>query len=307
MLFQLIRETVETLIGSEVETKTTSRAAILRKSKKAADEQSEQYWSVSPVLNYESVYAQIGYIYRQGAANAYMFKSAYSNPAVSKKLKSTSRRTLRAVAVGGGPGTELVGLAAILCGHYRKDWPRRIRFLVIDRVPAWANCLTVIRRIVARHLKAVANTHSQKPPKISESFLALDVFDEASWSSFNAAFDGADIVVLNYVLSENKVKLEGLARMVKKLRKAIPSGCLVLVIDRAEGDGLLTEAIQSSFDGEFGANLGAMFGYGTIGESADEMGAELKEALGTPRLVLSREGRPNTFWMVWMKSPHDDE
>lgn len=301
MFFGLIRKIVERLLESELKRAAEDRATILAKIRICADQTSEQYRLASPSLSYEDILCQIG-LYRQGAANAYMFQYAYSSRAIAKKLHSAANRTLRVVAVGGGPGTELLGLTAILCGPYKKDWPKRIRFLVVDRVAAWTKVLRPVAKSVKQHFKGVAKEYEQKVPKISSSFLAMNILEKASFNSFGAVFDAADIVVFNYVLSENKDQLGAVARMVRKLKKAIPPDCLVLVIDRAEGDGALTETIQGAFDEAFGSNVGAAFSYGTINEQSVEMGEELLNALGNPRLVLSREGRPNAFWMVWAKT-----
>lgn len=302
MLFELLRPIVECLIEREMRNSGEDRQGLLTKIREITDKMSAQYQSSTPSLHYHDALYQIGYLYRQAAANAFMFQSSHSNKHFVRRLKSTSNSTLRMVAVGGGPGTDLLGLLVTLSKGYRPAWPKRIKFTVVDRVASWKTAISLVVKVVERSLEAASERYRQEVPNLSWSLVELDILAAKSKGLFNDIFHRADIVVLNYILSENKRAFEMLPAMAQQLKSSVPHGCIVVVIDRHEQDGMLTDAIREAFEDAFGSFVGAGFGYSTIGEQAIEMGDELLKALGMPRLVLSREGHSNAVWMIWEKS-----
>ena len=95
-----------------------------------------------------------------------------------------------------------------------------------------------------------------EPPTIAPMFLPFDVLDSASYRNLVAQFKKIDIVVFNYLFSENKTKLEEAQQALEHLAQITPNDCAFVVIDRLENNPQFTNEVVRLFESAFGVEIG---------------------------------------------------
>ena len=81
---------------------------------------SREYRSQNPQIDYRDPLCRLGYLYRHAAANATAFERGLNNSNLLANFSDAGKQDLNVCAVGGGPGTELLGLAKHLID--KKDY-----------------------------------------------------------------------------------------------------------------------------------------------------------------------------------------
>lgn len=192
----------------------------------------KQHYQPAPDTNYADPLCRLGYLYTHAGANATLFERAITNSNILKKmLKDKNAGRLAICALGGGPGTELLGLTKYLLINAEGIAPTEIRFRVLDRVDQWSETWEHIADACTDALAQNGIFVTVQP--FSNK---IDVMDPASYTKFAWAFRNVDLFVFNYLLSENQVQLSNFAcTLTEMVSKASPNSTFVF-IDRIEYD-----------------------------------------------------------------------
>lgn len=195
--------------------------------------------------------------------------------------------------MGGGPGTELLGLAKYL-QLSPLSVPGTIEFTVLDSVPQWAETWQQLAEAVSASLS------------INRTFLPLDVVNKKSYKGFAFQFNKADIVIFNYLFSENKTLLDGASAAIEVLANAALVGSVFVVIDRLEIDGLFTKNVVKVFTnaGFPKPTVHRLGGHLDSDEQTRDMSEILRKELGSPRTRFfnPQDRSPTAFWFELVKS-----
>ncbi len=166
---------------------------------------SDQHRQPDPDINYDDPLCRLGYLYMHLAANATLFeRSIRESDLLRQTIRNFDGDSLAVCTVGGGPGTELTGLLRFLRSSSRI--PARIKFTVLDSVPEWAETWDLLADASEAALRD--DLDDDRIPTIAPMFHPMDVMDAESYESYPWLFERQDIVVFNYLLSENQVRLD---------------------------------------------------------------------------------------------------
>lgn len=137
-------------------------------------------------VDYSKLTTHIAYIYRALPAHAdWLYKSL--SRASLRIVASLPKGTLRVACIGGGPGSDLLGIAKFALAQGLRD--RRFRFFVLDRQAAWWRSRSELIATLAGELR------------VSEAYQELDLASGPPWTPDDAYLD-ADIFTFSFVLSE---------------------------------------------------------------------------------------------------------
>lgn len=302
MYIEIIRRVVDSAISTYADSNDQAVSAIHKRIKNHLDRSASEYRNNTPHIHYEDPLCRLGYLYRHGAANANLFKTVVSeSDSLRATLQDTSSHTLNICAAGGGPGTELLGLAKYLL-RWPHLMPRKVVFSVLDNISEWAETWDSLADEVEDWLNSHPGDDELEPPIIAPAFLTLDVLDPSSYQNYGFKFRKADIVVFNYLFSENKSRLDEAHLALEQLVKLTSQECTFVVIDRKENNPKFHEDVIQLFESVLGTEILLDTYNGTIDgdERADDMGQELLTALGYPRLKFftSQLREPTVFWFV---------
>ena len=207
------------------------------------------------------------------------------------------------LALGGGPGTELLGAAKYLLRRFERGMPRKIAFAVVDNIAPWAETWLQLADDVEDLFLTALEDIDVAPPVIAPSFLTLDVFDASSYEDLAYQLAKTDIVVCNYLFSENKSRLAEAVPAIEQLAELTRPGCKFVVIDRLEGTTRFRSDVTSLLESAFGAGIDGGTFAGTLDPDEDigDMGQELRKALLSPRVKFftSIVRNPTVFWVVF--------
>src|SRR5690606_25196920 len=120
-----------------------------------------------PAIDYDDALCRLGYLYRHAPANATLFEQVLlGSGELRGKIRDAAHNVLRIFAIGGGPGTELLGLAKYLLRRQRSI-PRKIRFTVLDNVPHWGETWEQLAEAVEDELRTSLAGDDLEPPTVA--------------------------------------------------------------------------------------------------------------------------------------------
>src|SRR5262249_21270590 len=115
MYFKTARRVLDAAIPSYAAANGISEADVLKEVAEHLETMAREHQEDDPSIPYEHPLCRLGYIYKHLGANATVFERAIlKNPHVDQVLRSRAGKRLRVCAVGGGPGSELLGLTKFL-------------------------------------------------------------------------------------------------------------------------------------------------------------------------------------------------
>ena len=302
MYIELIRQVVDAGVRNYAASSGESTHEVLTKTRGFIDQTAKEYRKAEPNINYNDVLCRLGYLYRHGAANATLFERVLAvADEVWPRKTGDNPQTVNVCALGGGPGTELLGMAKYLI-HREHLIPSNIRFTLLDNVLEWAETWQDISKRVSAHFSRALGASLVQPPVIASSFLQFDVLDETSYKHMTTMFSEADIVICNYLFSENKTRLDRARVAIERLAQLTPSTCAFVVIDRFEHQSEFLKEVVHVFESVFGDKIRVEEYDGTLNgdERVVDFGDELFGALGYPRITFHtpQSRKPTVFWFV---------
>ena len=256
MYFRLLRPVIEDAIALQVSTTGKSQGYVLEQIYNRITETSAQYWQDEPQIPYEDPHCRIGYLYRQATANATAFKRVLDYSSEARAILSqAAQNKLNILSMGGRPGTELLGLVKYFLRDLENLPPRRIDFTVIDSIYQWSDTWQQLANATEDEFRSILAQDGVESTTIAPKFLPFDVFDHSQYQSLAGQCRAADLVVFNYLFSENKTRLPEAMMAIEQLANLTSNGCLFIVIDRLEGDRHFNNELVRIFESIFGVDI----------------------------------------------------
>jgi hypothetical protein len=305
LYIRLVRNILEEAVNQHSAATGVTTGQILAQIREHIDATAQEHRADEPEINYEDPLCRLGYLYRHATANATLFEWVLRDSGhLGTKLRSSTGGKLHIFSIGGGPGTELLGLAKRLLRSNSRH-PRKISFTVLDNVPERSETWSMLADASEEELRAELSNEKAEPPTVAPMFVPMDVLDPASYANIRYRFRDADIIVFNYLFSENKGRLADAGEAVRHLWNVAPSGCIFVVIDRLEHGGKFTADVVRLFTdaGAATPEVVEVSNYLDHDEQIEDMGALLTEVLGRPRVKFFTDiyRAPTVFWFDAVK------
>ena len=288
MYIELVRNVIEQAVALHAANTQQPQDQVLSQIKDHIEATSREYRKDEPDIRYRDPLCRLGYLYMNVPAHATLFeKVLMESDNLGRKINNASQGVLNICSLGGGPGTELLGIAKYF--QQRPDLvpPRKIAFTVIDNVLEWAETWQQLADAVEEDFRSSYPQQVFAPPTINQTFLPLDVLNHSSYENYAFQFGKADIVVFNYLFSENKTRLGGAQQALESLARVTSKNCAFVVIDRLERDERFKNEVVHLFKSAFNVEVVAqtLGGKLDIDEQTSEMGQMLTATLKrTPRV-----------------------
>lgn len=302
MYIDLVRRVLEQAVDSYASRHGITVTEVLQKIREHIDHTAREHRKDEPQIQYQDPLCRLGYLYRHATANATLFELVLRDSGETRAaVRASLGGTLHICSVGGGPGTELLGLTKFLLRR-AEGTPTKILFTVLDMVPHWAETW---RQLADACEQEMNRSLSGAGPVVAPMFLPVDAADVNGFRHYEYEFGRANIIVFNYLFSECKNRLGDFENALRFLHNAASTGAVFVVIDRLEGDPAFRTAVQQLFARIFGAEI-AVHEYGRwldSDEQTSDMGTMLNKALGFPRakFFTDQYRDPTVFWFVAVK------
>ena len=301
MYIEIIRDVIEEALERHKLNTGQTVDDLLRGVNDHIEANSRAHRTVAPVIQYDDPLCRLAYLYMHAAANATLFEWVIPRSRdLETVISDASREVLNICSIGGGPGTELLGLTKYLRNRRDLIPPRKISFTVIDSVTAWADTWTQLADATEDELRA---WFSGELPTVAPMFLQYDALDTSICRTHAVQLSKCDVVVFNYFFSENKTRLDLADEAVTKLVETTRPDCVYVVIDRLEHGGQFTRNVVNIFETAFRSRIDHSTFTGTLDpdEQTSRMGDMLNDNLSrNPRVkfftYVNRD--PTVFWFV---------
>lgn len=191
-----------------------------------------------PAIDYADPFCRLAYLYRNVPVHAALIERSLGQfPATGALIRTckTAGVPLRVLVLGGGPGSELIGLVRFVQSMQLPGGPLSIDMTLLDRVREWDESWHALKQGIDQRLaNETGGGHATWPVVIDRSFLPLDLTSPAEFGSFATRFAGVQLVLVSYAVSELLAKTDDLQRVLAVLCQRIRGDALFLFIDRDE-------------------------------------------------------------------------
>ena len=196
----------------------------------------EYYSGKRPEIPFDDAVYRSAYLYQYAPANALAVEAVLNDDAKNQRLISgllTSQQRISVCCLGGGPGSEIVGVAKWIV--QQKLATTQLEVVVTDKFPQWQDQWKSVRDTLNTDVLSGCAGSAKRPPLVkSIGFVQVDVVNPAS-AQLPAVRRGFDLYVVSYVVSHIYTP-EGLSRFHEFMRSVIdsaPKGSIFLFIDRS--------------------------------------------------------------------------
>lgn len=300
--FELVKAVLDRTVEKIAERQEVERKVVLSQMKKHLLAMSNAYFSgKQPLIAYGDPLLRAGYLFSHAAVNSHLFSEALyaAYEGSTSLIERTNAGQLSVCAFGGGPGTELIGLASLFSGfEYEKDEEQiEIEFRLIDRVNEWSESFSALKKKINESLTAKYGKKKNWPFSIETSFLTFNITQTKSYNNYIDIFE-SDIFVMNYMISEVIDGAADLEAVIKKVASKSKKGAVFLVIDRNQ-----EEVLQRSEQILKGAGLKVSKPHITESKLTDAKWSE-KHHLNEYIEFMDRRPRRtwSAFWQIGTKS-----
>jgi hypothetical protein len=231
-IFQLVKIALNMLYTEAVSTYGTSADAKITEQIKYLSKSYNVLNQVdrSPV-NYKDPATRFAYVYKYVASHGNYVVQVLN--ALREKMEGPifTSETIRVSCVGGGPGSDIIGLLKYLDERKATEKVKKVTCYLLDREQAWADTWTELDDSLKTDLLLNAN------------FQPLDVTNPDSWAQ-QKKFLQADLFTMSYFVSEVKAldSTGVVTRFWKTLFEEAKSGAIFLYDDNGH------ESFNSYFD-----------------------------------------------------------
>lgn len=185
----------------------------------------QKYFSSIENPDYGSDVKKFCYLFKYSVSHGYYIYQALKELAKGIKPSPFSRDSTRIACIGGGPGTELIGIARFIREREPSAKSRQIKVTVFDKEKSWKAACERILECVKGDID------------LSFKFVQLDATDPSSYQDVD--FSKFHIVMSNFFLSEiRKAKIVGkTAAFWKHVFSSMGDGKVFLAVDFADAGG----------------------------------------------------------------------
>ena len=205
-----------------------------------------------PEISFGDLVYRSAYLYEYAPANALAVEAVLNDDAKNQRLISgllTSKQHISLCCLGGGPGSEVVGVAKWIVRQQLDT--TQLEVLVTDKYPQWKDQWKSVRDTLNTNFSAGGVVSAKRPPLVlSRGFAKVDVINPA-YARLQALRRGFDLYVVSYVVSHiyTPEDLSLFRQFMQAVIDSAPNGSKFLFIDRNESDWQMSVATLLDYPG----------------------------------------------------------
>jgi hypothetical protein len=297
--FEIIHDIVDPNIDYIARTSEISRLDICKKIREYCEIMRVAWYSnQNPNIPYHDPLCRLAYLYSTVPVNANLVEFVFENDNDIENYLDSCQSKKGSVSIcvfGGGPGTEILGLAKRI-EKRRLDDQISLRYVLLDKVTEWQESLIEIESQIETRLRNKIGKRKDWPLTLTGHSTALDITDTANFGNFGNIFGKIDVFILSYVVSEvfdDAIKLQS---FLSKMTESAPSGAKFIFIERneprwVEKINIMSDVAKLTLSSEPNHTSNYM----SLDEQRTHLGKLLEDVGRSPRTNW------NAFWVVGTK------
>jgi hypothetical protein len=140
------------------------------------------------LIDYGSLPVQMAYAFMYVGANANCLNQVLKAAELASGHPLLTGPEMRVTSWGGGPGSDLLALVALLRDSHPDERPKRIVYRVLDKQPNWHEILKTVAKLQTGTVE------------IEVSFQPVDVTIPEQWAGITS--EGDDLLMMSFFVSE---------------------------------------------------------------------------------------------------------
>lgn len=239
--FKIIGDVIEPIVEHIVVSQGISRKEACSNIQKYLQIiRSEYYKKSQPNIPYSDPLCRIAYLYWTVPINASLVEFVFQrDPDLEEYLDEIQSKNnkITLCAFGGGPGTELLGLAKRI---EKRKWEGSLNqqlwlnYRILDKINEWQDSWTAISHQIESTLeKPFGSNRNNWPFILQGNHSMIDITNLENFGKWGNLF-GQDIHILSYIVSEVFDDAEDLQKFIIKMAEYAPEGSKFVFIERAE-------------------------------------------------------------------------
>ena len=164
-----------------------------------------QWREERPLINYSDPICRLAYIYMNVPIHSFLIEHClnHSSSHLKEVFQRNDNHDINLCAIGGGPGSELIGLSSYLIGQSESK-QHHLDFLLIDFVKEWDESWHSLKRSVDDYQRSKIMERSKWPVAVNRSFIPINALVRKDFEGFSIRLGGINLFFLSYVFSELK-------------------------------------------------------------------------------------------------------
>jgi hypothetical protein len=199
----------------------------------------KNYYSPVNNPNYGTSLKKFAYLYKYSVAHGHFIFSALCSVKHVRLGWFSGTNMLKIACIGGGPGSEIMGIVRYLKKRQLDTADRKIVITIYDKEPTWKGLCIALLGVIDHDCQ------------IDLKFIEMDATDKESY--FDQDYSKYDLIISSFFMSETK-KL-GIAAKSKTYWRyvfgSMKKGAAIVLLDYADNDGknwAYAEGLVAEFD-----------------------------------------------------------
>lgn len=185
----------------------------------------KNYFSAVNNPDYGTSLKKFAYLYKYSVAHGYFIFSAFCTVKHSKLGWFDDSNKLRIACIGGGPGSEIMGIVRYLKKKGLDTSDKKVVITIYDKEPTWKNLCNALLKEINHNCK------------IELKFIEMNATEKATYVEQD--YSKYDLIISSFFMSETK-KL-GIAAKSKAYWRfvfgSMKEGAVIVLLDYADNDG----------------------------------------------------------------------
>jgi hypothetical protein len=197
---------------------------------------SAAYFSDTAKIKYDDPLCRMAYLYTYVGAHANLIDKALTRIQALNTFvldKVNTNQELHICSLGGGPGSELLGVVKFIERHLQPNNCIDVHFTLIDRIKEWdESWQALVNGLESNFYSNYGSSRRGWPIVIHRSFLPLSLTCPQDFQNFPTRFGKVQVFVLNHTVSELLTASDDFRQVFSSIVKRASSGTYFLFIDR---------------------------------------------------------------------------
>ncbi|HEC92432.1 MAG TPA: hypothetical protein ENI51_05495 [Candidatus Atribacteria bacterium] len=195
-------------------------------------------------IDYSNTICRMAYVLKYVPCFANIVENTINNifeQLIREKVEIRLPKVLKIIDLGGGPGSELLGLTKYFENrHPNEDFV--LRFRLIDFVEAWqSSWIPIYSKIIDDFTNDYGNMHNWPILINQDFFLRVDLTNADEFRIYDSNVLGNNIYFINHVVSENNIfnNIERFIETLKEIIRFANENSIIIFIDVKKQDVML--------------------------------------------------------------------
>lgn len=239
--FRTVKSTLDQALEAYCDKTGIEHSVALVEARHYLRQNSQAYFDRRVRLEYEKPLCRLAYLYTYVPAHANIVDYSFRQFKALQVLIEdclTTEETLKICSLGGGPGSELLGLLKYVERTSARGTVN-IHFTLLDKYKEWDETWHALEQDICAQFRTIyGRRRADWPASVNHAFLPVDLTSKTDFANMPTRFRGVSLFVINFAMSEllDQVSVQELVDSLRTLVQQCDDSAYFLFIDRLQDE-----------------------------------------------------------------------